>query len=151
MGSVNSQISRTMGFMSSGGNGFDAMAYGAGGMRAMEGVAVASTALNTAMTAVNTITNVTGVGGRVMNMARGAFGSGEAVTPVSQVDIGMSNLSVHTSIARKGAMDSIANISRQIRVQQKYEGNLPSNNSAWGQFPSGGNGGGGGSPVGGGI
>lgn len=131
-----------MGFISSGGNGFDAMAYGSGGMKGMETMAVASTALNTATTAINTISNFTALGGKTMGVARGFMGGGGEIAPVSQAQIGMSNISAHSSLARKGAMDSLSNISRQIRVQQQY-GNLPSQNSAWGQFPSGGSSGGG--------
>lgn len=125
------------------------MAYGANGMQGMETMAVASTTFNTATTAINTISNLSGMGGKAMSMARGFMSSGEAFTPISQAQVGMSNISAHSSLARKGAIDSLTNISRQIRVQQQY-GNLPSNNSAWGSIPSGGASGGGGVNIGGG-
>lgn len=113
------------------------MAYSMGGM------AVASTAFNTAMTAVTAVSQIGRIGNGAFNMARGFMGGGEAFTPISQTQVGMSNISAHSSLARKGAIDSLTNISRQIRVQQQY-GNLPSNNSAWGSIPSGGASGGGG-------
>lgn len=74
MGSINSQISRSMGYSANAGNGFSAMAYGAGGMKGMEAMAVAGTALNTATTAINTISNLNSMGGKAMNMARGFMG-----------------------------------------------------------------------------
>lgn len=127
------------------------MAYGAGGMGAMETMAVASTAFNTAMTAVTAVSQIRRIGNGAFDMARGFMGGGEAITPISQAQVGMSNISAHSSLARKGAIDSLTNISRQIKVQQQY-GNLPSNNGAWGQLPSGGasggvNIGGGGLPI----
>lgn len=67
MGSINSQISRSMGYISSGGNGFDAMAYGAGGMRGMETMAVASTALSVATTSLETISSFTPQGSAFKN------------------------------------------------------------------------------------
>lgn len=137
MGSINSQISRSMGYSANAGNGFSAMAYGASGMGAMEGVAVAGTAFNTAMTAVNAVNQIGRMGGGAFNMARGFMGGGGEIAPVSQAQVGMSNISAHSSLARKGAIDSLTNISRQIKVQQQY-GNLPSHNGAWGQLPSGG-------------
>ena len=109
------------------------MAYNMGGMG---GMAVASTAFNTAMTAVTAVSQIRRIGNGAFDMARGFMGGGEAITPISQAQVGMSNISAHSSLARKGAIDSLTNISRQIKVQQQY-GNLP-NNGAWGQLPSGG-------------
>lgn len=88
MGSINSQISRSMGFSSNAGNGFDAMAYGAGGMRGMEAMAVAGTAFNTAMSVANNIGGVMRVGrmassltSRVLGGGGGGGGSSIAPTP----------------------------------------------------------------------
>ncbi|WP_300642218.1 hypothetical protein, partial [uncultured Helicobacter sp.] len=100
------------------------MAYGAGGMGAMEGMAVASTAFNTAMTAVSAVNQIGRMANGAFSVARGFMGGGEAITPISQAQVGMSNISAHSSLARKGAIDSLTNISRQIKVQQQY-GNLP--------------------------
>lgn len=86
-GVVSSQLARNMGFVSSGGNGFDAMAYGAGGMKGMEAMAVAGTAINTATTAINTISNFTALGGKAMGMARGFMGGGGQAPSVGMRDL----------------------------------------------------------------
>lgn len=65
-----------MGFSSNAGNGFDAMAYGAGGMRGMETMAVAGTAFNTAMTAVSNVGGVMRAGRMVSGLANSVLGGG---------------------------------------------------------------------------
>lgn len=56
-------------------------------------MAIASTAFNTAMTAVNTISQVGRMGGGALNMLGGGGGIPQAV---SQVEVGMSNISAST-------------------------------------------------------
>lgn len=76
-----------MGYASNAGNGFDAMAYSSGGMKGMEAMAVASTAVNTATTAINTISNFTALGGKAMGMARGFMGGGGQAPSVAMRDL----------------------------------------------------------------
>lgn len=80
-GVVSSQIARNMGFVSNGGNGFDAMAYGAGGMAGMEAMAVAGTTFNTITTAVSNVASVLPNGAFAKNVAniQKAFGFADDV------------------------------------------------------------------------
>lgn len=116
------------------------MAYSMGGM------AVASTAFNTAMTAVTAVSQIRRIGNGAFDMARGFMGGGgQTIAPVSEAQIGIGNINAQSSFAKiaqqKNGLDSLTNslssVTRKIKVQQQY-GNLPSHNGAWGQFPSGG-------------
>lgn len=50
-------------------------------------MAVAGTAINTATTAINTISNLSGMGGKAMNMARGFMGGGGQAPSIAMRDL----------------------------------------------------------------
>lgn len=116
MGSINSQISRSMGFTANAGNGFSAMAYGAGGMGAMEGMAVASTAYSTASSIAKAVSQVGRIGGGAMDMARGFMGGGGgSVLPATEYGVAMSNVNAVSSMSSKGVNTAIRTLSVESR------------------------------------
>lgn len=110
-----------MGFTANAGNGFSAMAYGAGGMGAMEGMAIASTAYSTASSIAKAVSQVGRIGGGAMDMARGFMGGGGGSSlPATEYGVAMSNVNAVSSMSSKGVNTAI----RTLGVESRFGNGL---------------------------
>lgn len=77
-------------------------------------MAVAGTALNTATTAINTISNLSGMGGKAMDMARGFMGGGGQAPSIAMRDlVATSPMEFQGGVASNLAMPQGANLAFQ--------------------------------------
>lgn len=87
------------------------MAYSMGGM------AVASTAFNTAMTAVTAVSQIRRIGNGAFDMARGFMGGGVSpALPANEYGVAMSNVNAVSSMSSKGVNTAI----RAFSVENRF-------------------------------